>query len=1514
MINKAIVEKFLEGEGALSELKYIRSIETAYWSNKAYVFTRRPNEEKAARLEYKFKPFLFSKKLDFNVYFKHRYIEINPEEIVDNSFIYENKKYDIDNVNVKFVTKNIWTDYDIYRILIEDIEERKKFFKERCNLYNIKIKKLKIDETIPRLASGFKYLISIEESDKHLYSDNPLLKYKKSGKLKIIRGSYSDLLNFFREGGVDVYRQTGVYFNNEKFKTFWKNLNDKQRLLFYFQTQDLFKKTKPGLDIESLFANEIKKNELLKIIKKNELVKHITDYYNSFNNDKLYVTDSNFLETEEYCVLNADKIGNKIKGKKNELYLSPILDKVKHLTNGFVFLEGIIKVGTDWKKIKPYIKQYFKTLKQEIVHYSTLCLDQKEYEKIFHKFYPDFKQLLINELSNIEKSKDTRPTSKLSQAQVYNYIDLIGLNEFLSFVDDKKIKIYLNDLFIPELNKNQKKDTFSFHNTITGRKFIDLCEEYQYDILDHIDPMFMAISPTSQFMIQSGARLFKGLDYDDLNILCFDIETRAQKGYEYDNRAALDPNMGEIFYIGIKNTKGYETVLHADNSKEEKEIIEETYRIINELNPDFIIGYNSEHFDFPYLEKRLEILGGVKDDKNGDPCVFEYIRSLIPQEFDGDSVFPYYLYNKRENSHLKVGGGTEKYTQTNIYGTNIFDGIHQTKRLQAIDKRDSLSLKWNVKKEKIAKANRVYVPGDKIGQIGKDNRQYYLNESNGDWFVNEIDIIPEENFFEKRKIKPDEEGNIFYENKNNLYINSKGDDYLDQKCINVITLEDYNSVNEFKEEIFKQIKNFDQLIIPKKRFGVLYKDENPILYKEIIAFLYDLQKAFKDLKNVYQHINFDDYIQVNGKEIIKRYLLDDLWETLELFRKMGQSPFLLSSWIPTSAQKIFTMGNASMWKLLMMTWFYRKGLGIPDYEDYRKINGGLIGMFKSGYCRGVVKYDASSLYPSAKLEYLPAPSWDITKIGDGFLFFFLDTRLTYKALTKKYFKEGDLINGQLYDILQHPLKIFINSYYGFLAAWNISPFSDMISAHGITAISRSVARHLISWFEGNKFEAIYSHTDGINFIYPENVEDYKYVGKGLNWLVKKDVEYIGLDAYVAEYNDLFMRGKMGIDIDGIDHSCINIAKSNVVHFKVINKEKNEYHIDIVGGLIKKDTSNYIKTFLDDNLESLMLGNSNAFIKAYFEYVNKILNRKIKGIDIASKVKFKSLNEYAHYKTKQAPYEAIIKYNVDIDPGTVFYYYNSGDEDRDSGTDKIPIGRLIVNDIPDEKIKNIISMLKKFDDRKKIKDIINWFIENDKFEWKRNRISGKLTNKQSNENLESINQWDGLDFKVNEKQNKRTKEIKKYIEVIMVKEILNVKPLALHDHHSLVDYNPQKYLKAFHNAVEPLLLCFPPDLRKKMVGDTMPVLSSYDIELINGIPLEGKEHNQQDKNEIMQIEDIEMEFWKDSGLDPHWFLNNKKYDEDFYVIKDNDEYIMEVNKYGKIWHESKKDFPKLALVA
>jgi len=74
-----------------------------------------------------------------------------------------------------------------------------------------------------------------------------------------------------------------------------------------------------------------------------------------------------------------------------------------------------------------------------------------------------------------------------------------------------------------------------------------------------------------------------------------------------------------------------------------------------------------------------------------------------------------------------------------------------------------------------------------------------------------------------------------------------------------------------------------------------------------------------------------------------------------------------------------------------------------------------------------------------------------------------------------------------------------------------------------------------------------SNTDGFNFKLPDDdrfryTKEHPYISPGLSRETKKDVEYIGFKADVAEFNDLFMKdfhygpncvNKMGLGINRI---------------------------------------------------------------------------------------------------------------------------------------------------------------------------------------------------------------------------------------------------------------------------------------------------------------------------------------------------------------------------------------------
>ncbi|MCS7143425.1 MAG: DNA-directed DNA polymerase [Archaeoglobaceae archaeon] len=83
----------------------------------------------------------------------------------------------------------------------------------------------------------------------------------------------------------------------------------------------------------------------------------------------------------------------------------------------------------------------------------------------------------------------------------------------------------------------------------------------------------------------------------ELNILAFDCEMLSSFGMP-------DPEKDPIIVISVKWSNEREEILHGN----ERTIIQDFVQIIKEIDPDLIVGYNQDAFDWPYIRKRAEKL------------------------------------------------------------------------------------------------------------------------------------------------------------------------------------------------------------------------------------------------------------------------------------------------------------------------------------------------------------------------------------------------------------------------------------------------------------------------------------------------------------------------------------------------------------------------------------------------------------------------------------------------------------------------------------------------------------------------------------------------------------------------------------------------------------------------------------------------------------------------------------------------------------------------------------------
>lgn len=843
--------------------------------------------------------------------------------------------------------------------------------------------------------------------------------------------------------------------------------------------------------------------------------------------------------------------------------------------------------------------------------------------------------------------------------------------------------------------------------------------------------LFMCFSPVEQYMISTGKRLFKGLDYyDDVHRLQFDLETTGLKPkgiyltrgeveniklemadpenttefaklYEFDEDGIpLRHKDSEVFQIGIKDNRGFEQILEVigDTKEQRREqeifVILTFFDIINNIQPDIIVGYNSEFFDWTFLEVRCEILG-------------------INIEFAAKTLDPNNNERfKRVNKSIKLGGEQENYRQTMMFGYNIVDASHAVRRAKAINSDiKKWGLKYITEFSKLNKKNRVYVKGDKIHEIWADKEtKYGFNDTDGDYYV--------------------------------------------------------------------------------------LTEKNPLK---------------------------DGYVEVMGNTIIRRYLSDDLWETEQVDGMYNQASYLLAKIIPTTYMRSSTMGTAGIWKLIMAAWSYENKLAIPELGVQQTFTGGLSRLLEVGFAKRVGKLDYAALYPNIELTWDVFPDVDISGAMRGLLLYIANTRDEFKnlknvhkaisgniknklddtslsfdestiKLLKEEYAENSLL-ASIYDKKQLPIKILGNSFFGSLGAPNIFNWGDTNCAEETTCIGRQSLRLMVKFFTDRGFRALVMDTDGANFAIPDSVDKYRYTPKGTHRFTEesKGVEIEGLLAIVGEFNELFMIGRMGLDIDDICESTINFSRKN--YGNLINSK-----VKLVGNTIKSSKMPiYIEEFLDKGVKHLLYGEGYEFIQLYNETVEKIYNCQIPLVKIASKANVKdTLSTYkadmltktksGSFKARKAYMELLIANKVTPNLGSTIYYVNIGTT-KSQGDCKV------------------------------------------------------ITDPETNERTVELN-----------------------CKLISADQIENDPDLTTDE------YNTAKYLAAFNKRIHPLLVCFSPEIRERILVDTVKnkktkeieltqfnVFTIKECELSSGVPF--KDGDQDTLEELMIMEDKEIEFWR-----------------------------------------------------
>lgn len=115
--------------------------------------------------------------------------------------------------------------------------------------------------------------------------------------------------------------------------------------------------------------------------------------------------------------------------------------------------------------------------------------------------------------------------------------------------------------------------------------------------LGDLSDTYYQVGPVEQYLMQTGRVYFRGLNYEALHRLQFDLET-----------TALDPHRGRIFLIAVRDSHGLATTLEAPAPGEEAGMIAAFCQLVRDRDPDIIENHNLFSFDLQFLEYRAKAL------------------------------------------------------------------------------------------------------------------------------------------------------------------------------------------------------------------------------------------------------------------------------------------------------------------------------------------------------------------------------------------------------------------------------------------------------------------------------------------------------------------------------------------------------------------------------------------------------------------------------------------------------------------------------------------------------------------------------------------------------------------------------------------------------------------------------------------------------------------------------------------------------------------------------------------
>jgi DNA polymerase elongation subunit (family B) len=380
-----------------------------------------------------------------------------------------------------------------------------------------------------------------------------------------------------------------------------------------------------------------------------------------------------------------------------------------------------------------------------------------------------------------------------------------------------------------------------------------------------------------------------------------------------------------------------------------------------------------------------------------------------------------------------------------------------------------------------------------------------------------------------------------------------------------------------------------------------------------------------------------------------QYALDDVEETRDINRILGQSTFYSTQFFPLQHQDVFRYGTGTKIDSLFIRAYIHHKEAFPLADPKQEFEGGYAGCPGRGYYDGPMIYaDVKSLYPTLAGILNIQPPKDTLGLYAPMLDLLKEERYRNKDLADKYEAEGDA-RFESVNSLQNSIKIAINTFsFGWLG-WEYGAFNDYASALSITSNGQEVLKKMNQVAESFGCQVLKYDTDGtlIKFDRWEQVDEL--------------IEYLNVNvkSYISELFGQDKADLFTITNDGsFDKGIIFDRKSYVL---VDRKGK----LKIKGNTLK---SRSMEPFVREILKRMVLAVLDKDYKLMADWYGQmetiVMGRSLTFHDVAKKVGLKmGKDEYLHKREagrtpKLAAYELAYnrEHEVPYRKGDPLQYY------------------------------------------------------------------------------------------------------------------------------------------------------------------------------------------------------------------------------------------------------------------